>query len=120
MRDSLEHIKQFRIKHPFLDYGDDFNGCAYIDNPFPSRKSLFVVFSNGNNWDHVSVSLVNQKMPTWDEMCFVKNIFFNEEECVVQFHPKESEYINNHKACLHLWRYQSGEFPCPDKIMVGL
>lgn len=36
---------------------------------------LAVVVSDGDDWDHVSVSLQN-RCPTWDEMCWIKAIFF--------------------------------------------
>ena|ERR1700679_3948375 len=74
-------------------------------------------------WEHVSVSVAigrDCRMPTWEEMCFVKGKFWDEEECVIQFHPPKSEYINNHVACLHLWKYTGGEFPLPPSIFVGL
>ena len=42
-----------------------------------------------------------------------------EEETVVQFHPKKSEYVNTHPYCLHLWRRQSEEYELPPKWMIG-
>jgi hypothetical protein len=53
-------------------------------------------------------------------MCFVKNLFWDPDECVVQFHPPESEYINNHPNVLHLWRNNRIRFPMPPSIMVGV
>lgn len=86
-----------------------------------------VIVSDGMGWDHVSVTLfeiVGQKSkgvprtPTWGEMCLIKDFFFNKDECVVQFHPPESEYVNTHKYCLHLWRPQGVTLPLPETIMV--
>ena len=51
----------------------------------------------------ISVSLVD-RCPTWQEMCGVKRRFFEPEDCVVQYHPPESTYVNDHPYCLHLWR----------------
>lgn len=73
-------------------------------------------------WEHVSVHIMEygkQRIPTWSEMCAVKDVFWGPEETVVQFHPRKSEYINNHPFVLHLWRYKAGEFPIPNKLMVG-
>jgi len=90
--------------------------------------SYFVCVSTGLDWDHISVSLYmtkNKKQfsvlrcPTWEEMCFIKNLFFEDEETVVQYHPAASEYVNCHAYCLHLWRPQKATLPIPDKIMVG-
>lgn len=81
------------------------------------KKPANVVFSWGRGWDHVSVSFRN-RTPTWGEMCHIKDIFFDEEECVVQYHPPKSEYVNNHPYCLHLWKPQNIEVPMPLKEMV--
>lgn len=69
-------------------------------------------------WEHVSVSTVN-RCPTWAEMCFVKGLFWGETECVIQFHPPKSEYVNNHPYCLHLWRAKGADVPTPPSILVG-
>ena len=69
-------------------------------------------------WEHVSVSLKN-RCPTWEEMCFVKNLFWSEDEVVIQIHPAKKDYINHHPYCLHLWRSTVEKMPLPPKIMVG-
>jgi hypothetical protein len=69
---------------------------------------LRVIFSDGIGWNHVSVSLPT-RCPSWEEMCYVKNVFFDPEETVMQLHPPESTYVNNHPFCLHLWQPQSEE-----------
>lgn len=91
------------------------NGCFMI--PFESR-TLCVIASDGEWWDHVSVSLTS-RTPNWREMCFIKDLFFEKHECVVQYHPPESEYVNNHPFCLHLWRSQREHFPMPPSYLVG-
>lgn len=80
---------------------------------------LSVIVSDGLGWDHVSVSLPD-RCPTWEEMCFVKNLFFREDERVVQYHPAKAEYRNEHAFCLHLWRCQTQEFPAPPPELVSL
>lgn len=84
-----------------------------------AKGALRVIASDGMGWEHVSVSLAN-RTPTWEEMCMIKGMFWSDEDCVVQFHPPASEYVNNHAHCLHLWRPIGGTFPMPDSIMVGL
>ena len=54
-------------------------------------------------WEHVSVSPLDGHIPTWDEMCRIKNIFWGPEETVIQFFPRESEYVNIVDNCMHLW-----------------
>lgn len=84
---------------------------------FPN--GLKVIASWGERWDHVSVSRPD-RTPTWEEMCWVKDRFFHPHECVVQYHPPESEYVNNHAHCLHLWRPQKSVMPTPPSILVGI
>ena len=52
-------------------------------------------------------------------MCQIKDMFWGPEDCVVQFHPPEADYVNNHPNCLHLWRSIDVEMPRPDSILVG-
>ena len=55
-------------------------------------------------WEHVSVS-ARRRCPTWEEMCYVKSLFWDDEDRVLQMHPPKSEYVNVHPHCLHLWRH---------------
>lgn len=100
--------------------GDDGgHGWIYnLDLKKPDRPAQ-VQFSWGCGWDHVSVSWPN-RCPTWDEMCKVKSMFFHPEEICVEYHPSESEYVNQHPYCLHLWRYQQPGMPMPPSWMLGL
>jgi len=89
----------------------------------PNGADLIIVASTDRNgiaegWEHVSVSLRN-RCPNWPEMCFVKGLFWSEEETVVQLHPPESTYISNHAYCLHLWRDTRNDHRLPPAILVG-
>jgi hypothetical protein len=35
-------------------------------------------------------------LPEMEDMCWIKGMFWDAEEVVVQFHPPASEYVNNH------------------------
>ena len=74
---------------------------AAVGRPIVELK----VISSGSqpDWEHVSVSTVG-RCPTWEEMCFVKELFWSGSETVLQFHPKKSEYKSDHHFCLHLWK----------------
>jgi hypothetical protein len=88
---------------------------------FPWRgRDYCAVCSDGMGWQHVSISQIGSVLcPRWEIMCEMKDLFFEPEDCVVQFHPPRSDYVNNHESCLHLWQWLGGEFPRPDSIMVG-
>ena len=83
-----------------------------------SSDGLRVVASWGGGWDHVSVSRAS-RCPDWNDMCRVKDLFFEAEECVVQYHPPRSTYKNVHKFCLHLWKPQGLAVPMPMPEMVA-
>lgn len=92
-------------------------GCGRLYLNGTKGEPMIVVWSFSGGWEHVSVSY-RHKMPTWDEMCRVKDLFWHEEETVVQFHPKKSEYVNNYPFCLHLWRKLGQDFELPPKWFV--
>lgn len=64
---------------------------------------LCVIASDGFGWEHVSVSMPKQ-CPNWDHMTLVKKLFWDDTDLVVQYHPPETNYVNIHPYCLHLWR----------------
>lgn len=84
--------------------------------------TYFIIASDGGGWEHVSVHcVINGKecTPSWDDMCFIKSIFWDEDDCIVQYHPAKSEYVNMHKHTLHLWKQINDVFPIPNKNMIG-
>lgn len=94
--------------------------------PQKNGPDLLVIISDGQHpadpyhgsWEHVSVS-TSTRCPTWDEMSRIKDLFFREDEVVVQFHPARSNYVNDHPYCLHLWRNRDWDFEMPPKVLVG-
>lgn len=97
-------------------YGN--NGAFFIPGR-PGKPPFKVIASDQEGWDHVSVSLPD-RCPTWDEMCRIKAMFWDDEDTVMQLHPPKSEWVNNHSYCLHLWRPQTISIPRPPSIMVGV
>lgn len=102
-------------------FGDPF-GYFAITGRIANERCLICIADSGaeSGWEHVSVSLPDtpRKCPSWDEMCVVKRLFWDEEECVLQYHPAKSDYVNFHPGVLHLWRPVNGKFPMPPKICV--
>jgi hypothetical protein len=107
----------YRIRKGEYGSDDSYGNCgAFRIKGGP--KDLLVIASDGAGWEHVSVSVQN-RCPTWEEMCRIKNLFWDAEDCVVQYHPPQSAYINHHRFCLHLWRPIEKELPIPDPMLVG-
>lgn len=102
------------LEHSSPDDGN--NGLFYIPAQ-KNRDTLKIIASDGLGWEHVSVSK-KYEVPSWDEMCKVKDIFWGEEDCVVQYHPPKSSYINVHPHVLHLWRPVDQSIPTPPLYMV--
>ena len=110
-------------------YGN--NGAFIFDSVISNRKVMVVASDgrdwqaaglNGPPWEHVSVHCFSGKRqftPTWVEMCAVKDIFWDEDDVVIQFHPARSDYVNNHANTLHLWRPVGIQLPVPPAITVG-
>ena len=91
----------------------------------PCGEKLVIVASGADDddiesqgWEHVSIS-TRRRCPNWQEMCFVKDLFWEPEECVMQLHPPKSQWINNHAYCLHLWRPKRQKIPTPPGSLVG-
>lgn len=118
-------LNKHRVKNDPLFYSDEsygFNGAFEFPLPGEARR-VFCIASDGMGWEHVSVSFgrFNLKTPPWSVMCQVRDLFWEPGQWVVQFHPAESEYVDNHPGCLHLWRCIDGrEQPTPLAIMVGI
>lgn len=108
-------------------YGN--NGYFTLPSPSPGWELIVVASDEGLNgsipWEHVSVSAIRKKppalrIPNWTEMCFVKDIFWDGEDVVIQYHPRKSEYVNQHPGVLHMWRPVGVELPTPPSEMVGM
>lgn len=90
------------------------NRCVAIasDRAMPNGK--------GGAWEHVSVRVLGDAgPPDWQTMCAVRELFWSQEDWVVQFHPPASEYVNFHPDVLHLWRPVGKKIPTPPSAMVG-
>ncbi len=108
--------EKYRVHFPGYPEGDERNGSFII--PLKHQQKLRVIASDGMGWEHVSVSR-KDRCPTWDEMCQVKALFWEPQDCVIQFHPPASEYVNLHPFCLHLWREIDREVATPPMLLVG-
>jgi hypothetical protein len=99
------------------------NGAFVLHSPEPGW-ALYCIASDELGWDHVSVSArrygrtVHTRIPTWREMAFIKDEFWEPETTVLQYHPPHSRYVNVHPHVLHLWRPQNAEVQLPPLWMV--
>lgn len=97
---TVDHITY----HKDDPYRFMFNGAIKLNG-----QTWFSVIagSDEDGWEHVSV-YHPKRCPTWEEMCAIKDVFWNEDEECIQIHPKRSEYVNIVDTCLHIWRHKGG------------
>ena len=117
-----QYRKKLPRNHPL--YSDiTFGNMGAFEIPLSNRTVAMCIASDGMDWEHVSVHMVSdgkQRTPTWAEMCKIKALFWGVEDWVCQYHPAESEYVNQHPHTLHLWRPMKQELPKPLSILVGM
>ena len=115
MKDMSEILASGRLSQ--VNKGlDGFSGWLSMGN-----FDCSVVCSWGAGWDHVSISPRKKSYtPSWSDMCRVKELFFLDDEAVIQIHPPKDEYVNNMPNCLHLWRANDKDMVLPPSFMVGL
>ncbi len=118
--------------HPVLgtDSTDGNNGAFIIDSPEHGWQLMLICSDSTEadiwelpRWEHVSVHALkgsqHDRTPNWREMCYVKNLCWDDEDVVMQLHPRKSEYVNCHPHTLHLWRPLDATIPEPPAIFVG-
>lgn len=113
---NIEEIKKTPNLFIEAETKNDGMGGKYYDKH--TGKWLNFIFSYQMGWEHLSVSMPS-RTPTWDQMCIMKDIFWNKNEACVEYHPREEDYVNNHKHCLHIWRPTHEPLPTPPSILVG-
>ena len=111
-------LKRIRKGSMASDDSYGMNGAFLVAGP---KGRLQIIASDQEGWEHVSVSrLKGDDPPSWEEMAFVKDLFWEEEEMAIQYHPPKSRYVNNHPFVLHLWKPIGIELPLPPVYMVGI
>lgn len=123
------HVPEnFRVKrHPTLASDSSYGNNGAFEVSLSNTTTAWVIASDGEGWEHVSIHISDTKIhshamertPSWSEMCKIKDLFWDDSDCVIQYHPPKSEYVNNHKYTLHLWRPLGVEIPMPNSLLVG-
>lgn len=112
---ELENRSDFRIIEKNFDGGFGIFTAG-------TMKKMTVLWSYGGGWEHVSID-GKKRCPDWDEMCKVKDMFFEDDEYCVQYHPAKKDYVNNIPYCLHIWKpieERVGKLLIPPSIFTGI
>lgn len=120
---NLNLLDMYRLKGRalpayFRGYAGDHTCGAFVVPSPVDKADLCIMASADFGWEHVSVSRRN-RCPNWTEMSHVKGLFFRDDETVMQLHVPQSDHVNVHPFCLHLWRPTDQEIPRPPSGMVG-
>ena len=122
---NLNNLNKYRVENPIAKLlgielklsEEEMSKCGCfkiaIDN-----EEYNVIASSDLGWEHVSVSHADH-IPSWEVMCKIKDLFWEDEDVVMQLHPKKSEYVNLCKTCLHLWKPIGSDIPAPPKELLG-
>ena len=112
---SFKVPNNFRVRTGAMASSEEDGNNGMFVVTLRNDQKVKVIASDGLGWEHVSVSR-SDRTPTWDEMCQIKDLFWESEDCVVQYHPAKKDYVNVHNHCLHLWRTEG--IPTPPTFMV--
>lgn len=112
-------IEQYRVQSGPHASTAEFGNNGHFLIPV-GRSVAQVIASDMGGWEHASVSIPDGggRVPTWSEMCIVKDLFWRDDETVIQYHPAKKSYVNENSV-LHLWRPLEAVIPTPPTMMVG-
>ncbi|HJA81276.1 MAG TPA: hypothetical protein H9776_05930 [Candidatus Mediterraneibacter intestinipullorum] len=110
---SLKEIKSNGKLEILRESFDGMSGMLHMTG----LKNCTIIASWAGGWEHVSVCPSN-RVPTWNEMCQIKDMFWDDDEVVMQLHPAKSNYVNLMENCLHLWKPIHKEIPVPPTLYV--
>jgi len=122
-REDFEHLEKYRVETrpeiaAFFEQNNSYIIGDYIISVDGSNQKFHVMASiDENQWEHVSVSVfTSDRLPKWNEMARIKDLFWKEEAYVLQFHPAKSDKVNLVDNCLHLWRNMDYMQRVPDSL----
>lgn len=121
MKNIQKLYKELEERTDFRTLKKGFDGGMGVFTSGTMRK-MTIIWSFSGGWEHVSID-GKKRTPDWEEMCRLKDMFFEDNECCVQYHPPKIEYVNNIPYCLHIWKpieKYSGTLPMPPSILTGL
>lgn len=102
---NLDAYNEYRIIHPFFpeEIGDEHNGFFFMN--ILGRNFYIGASVSSDGLQHVSVSAPGEGriVPTYEEICEIRNKFFEPSEPVIHFFHSDSKDINLNEKCLHLW-----------------
>jgi len=102
---------------------DNVGGLNFVQKQNGLRVIFRAELHAGECWLHVSMSFPD-KLPTYEHMKSVKNVFIGRKNKAIQVFAPEDEHVNIHSFVLHLWapvdRDPLPDFRRPSDFVKGL
>lgn len=72
-----------------------------------------------HQWIHISCSR-RDRLPSWEDLKLAKRVLAGPERQAIQVIPRDSEYVNIHPHCLHLFVcIDEDPVPCFSRVIDG-
>lgn len=116
---------QHRIRNGAFGTTPEYGNNGAFKIPYRGAFVFKVIASDGAGWEHVSVTTMlkrgGERCPKWEEMAFIKSLFWDDDDLVVQYMVPADDHVNFAQSCLHLWRKCGTNDFCerPSSILVG-
>ena len=114
------------LKYAINKENYDIKRHGEFEIPITDNKHAFVICSkNSMGWDHVSLHITEasgepiKRTPSNEDMQFIRNLLFLEDEIVTEFHPAKKDYINNHPYVLHMWHSTNDCIEIPTSVDIS-
>jgi hypothetical protein len=124
-----EEFRFFKKNHPLSTTklaGN--NGTFVIPHYRIPGYTMIVQATDVNDWEHIYVQVVGRRhknkatrYPTYEEMKWIKELFWGKDDLVLQYFAKDWDYTNASidPYVLHLWRPKTLPIPKPvEKVKV--
>lgn len=77
----------------------------YLIPTITAKATISAINFKDDDFEHVMLN-PKHRLPTYEEMVSLKDIFWEQNEVAMQVHPAKSQYVNIEKYTLHLWRHR--------------
>lgn len=104
---SMPSSKAYRAKQQIAGKGMQQQAAIGLD-----IFTSMAIESDDRLWFHASITRHDGKMPTYENLCWLRERFFHGRWAVQYFPPKE-QHVSHHDKCLHLWTCMES-FEMPD------
>ena len=101
----LENLGWKRKSHPM------FSGLTWVHAANGVAALETMEWHGDRLWHHVSVSRADGRIPTWQEMSDIKELFIGRDKWAYAVHPPHEQYVNINAGVLHWYGTDTPALP---------